>query len=611
MKKYPNLLLGILFAATLALAALQGRRVDHLRDSERFYRWIVAAAGQFRLFGEVATDTSPAEADLEQPKEMKDEALFADVVQAIESDVGVPEPPSTKDDFDKDNKPYAKLVRVVRAAGEAGDGSRVFDAALWKYASAPKAAPQRREFLTYLRNGQLASLGTQFGASDLYSSEGSINLSNLFFGFRKMAANLLWLQVEKYWHQGMLYKMVPIMKTTVALDPNFVDAYLIGAWHLAYNATAHMPNTPEPLKQWYPRYHERLGDKELLYYEAIDFLKDGIYKNPRNYKLYFDLGYGIYELKLKDHPNVVKYLSEAIRYRHENYVRRMLYHCLEHNKRYEDALAGWEKYYAENPGTNLNIPGFIAELHGFIKEREADQAEAQAQTAENAAREARQKSNDALTALGSARQAAATPEEIQALESASSEAEARAGEVEQAATSARESADRLFEEARKSYQEIIEISGGDQACTVQLLKMNVRKLVEEGRFWEAIMYLQHGRWQNLTYFDELSDLIIEIKLKANLALTLSERQAVLRREEAAQFLASVEKTVTGLKFMKLDGGWCQEEYGDERTRSISAESELLAQLRQQIPDLTEILALAEPGKFVVFQAGDTWYKYQG
>ena len=27
-----------------------------------------------------------------------------------------------------------------------------------------------------------------------------------------------------------------------ALDPQFVDAYLIGAWHLAYNATARMPD---------------------------------------------------------------------------------------------------------------------------------------------------------------------------------------------------------------------------------------------------------------------------------------------------------------------------------------------------------------------------------
>ena len=33
MKKYPNLLLGLLLAAVVALGAMQGRRVDRMRDS--------------------------------------------------------------------------------------------------------------------------------------------------------------------------------------------------------------------------------------------------------------------------------------------------------------------------------------------------------------------------------------------------------------------------------------------------------------------------------------------------------------------------------------------------------------------------------------------------
>ena len=80
--------------------------------------------------------------------------------------------------------------------------------------------------------------------------------------------------------------------------PNFVDAYLLGAWHLAYNLTAKLPETPEPMKVYFPKYGKRLGIKQEWYYIATEFLKDGIRKNPRDYRVYFDLGYGIYENKL-------------------------------------------------------------------------------------------------------------------------------------------------------------------------------------------------------------------------------------------------------------------------------------------------------------------------
>ena len=40
-----------------------------------------------------------------------------------------------------------------------------------------------------------------------------------------------------------MHRMLPLMKTCVTLDPGFVDAYLLGAWHMAYNATASMPES--------------------------------------------------------------------------------------------------------------------------------------------------------------------------------------------------------------------------------------------------------------------------------------------------------------------------------------------------------------------------------
>ena len=126
-----------------------------------------------------------------------------------------------------------------------------------------------------------------------------------FSGSEKSRRNLIWIEVDRFWHQGNMYRMITLMRTCVALDPHFIEAYLIGAWHLGYNATAKMQDTPWPRREWDDRYNVCLGEKERFYYYAIDFLKDGIRRNPRNYKLYFDLGFSLYKQKLEDYPNAV------------------------------------------------------------------------------------------------------------------------------------------------------------------------------------------------------------------------------------------------------------------------------------------------------------------
>ena len=51
MQKLPNFVLGLLFLGFLSLAVVQGRYVDHLRESDMFYRWVISSANQVRLFG--------------------------------------------------------------------------------------------------------------------------------------------------------------------------------------------------------------------------------------------------------------------------------------------------------------------------------------------------------------------------------------------------------------------------------------------------------------------------------------------------------------------------------------------------------------------------------
>jgi len=136
--------------------------------------------------------------------------------------------------------------------------------------------------------------------------------------------------------------MLPMMQTVVTLDPHFIEAWKIGAWHLAYNAAVTV---------------DTLEEKQAFVEKGILFLQDGIKRNPRNHELYFDLGFSMYFLKLEDYENAAHYIRQADRYRppDEKWIPRMMLLAYERGGHYEDALEGWRRYLTEidpesNPG---------------------------------------------------------------------------------------------------------------------------------------------------------------------------------------------------------------------------------------------------------------------
>ena len=438
----------------VALGAALNIRLQYLRESESFFRWILAAAVNERLFQD--------DEDVDQ-----DAALFARSVTLAEVSplfVGM-----TAEDEGDDISLLGRVASDYQS-----------DHVIWEFARSKAAEPLRRDFIRLARDQQL-----RFAQDIQYADAqaGGVNIFNLFFGFRKVAANFIWLEVDRYWHQGNMYRMITLMRTCVALDPQFIEAYLIGAWHLAYNATARMPDTPWPMREWHPRYEVCVGEKERFYYFAIDFLKDGIRRNPRNYKLYFDLGFSIYKQKLEDYPNAVKYLSEAVRLPHDHYVPRQLFLCQELNGQYEEALVGWKDYVARYPESVITedvAPRFIARNQGMIYERQY------AEMVENARH-------------------AATPEEKQ-------EYKERAKEYWRRARDVWSSINDPFGEGRE-------------------LRMQALELREEGRYMEAIAFLDKARWESSQLWQEFSDLIIELKQESGIPLTVSEKKAVLRDSE--------------------------------------------------------------------------------
>jgi hypothetical protein len=433
----------VLLLVLVVLAAFQGDRVQKLREAELFYRWILAAGANERLFADNNT-------------EYADKPLFEDVSAA----------------FDKAAQNAEKID--LRANEQANDKR------IWAVARSEELKPQRQQFLTLLHGKKLMYAKNIDYAQ---AEAGGVNVFNLFFGFRRVAANFVWLQVDRFWHQGMMYRMIPLMRTCVALDPNFVEAYLLGSWHLAYNVTAKMVDTPMPLRKWSAKYQACVGEKETYYYLAIDFLKDGVRNNPRNYKLYFDLGFSVYKNKLSDFANAVKYLSEAVRQPHERWVPRQLYICEELNGQYEDALAGWQDYenrFKNSVSADDTAPRFIKRNQALIYEKQMDKAKAEAQAA-----------TDPAIAEAKKREA---------------------GELKHKALDIWSSMPEGF-------------------ATYRLARLNAADLAEQSRYLEAIAILDKARWDEPSNFDEISDIIMDLKQKGNIPLSVSERKAILRKQE--------------------------------------------------------------------------------
>lgn len=485
MDKGRKPLLGIAIVAVWILGVFQGWRVLQYEEAESFYRWIVATSDRLRMegeFGEIdlalretVERTADMPALLEPDQSAADarieliESLFGRVTQKAEELL----PPPTIPNPEPEDAELTKLILYVKYNQELNR--------IWDLAQGNGLAEEREIFLNQLR--------PRLKADVLYGSEANVSLANMFFGFRKMAANFVWLQVDRYWHEGALFRMVPLMRTTVTLDPTFVDAYLLGAWHLAYNITAGLPETPEAEKVFDPEVGRRIGQKESFYYFAADFLKDGIWNNPKDYRLYFELGYRVYHDKLKDNEQAALYLKEAVRYRHDVWVPRTLYRILEYNGQYEDALRGWQDYLRRYPD-NVVAPRFIARNEAHLVQRDARQAF-------DAAREARDAGRDD--------------------EAAELEAQAQA----------------LWDDARTKWSELAQED--PNYGMAQLAMMDAQELRRRGMYYDAVALLDGARYESGELFEPISDMIMEIKQDGGIPLSLSERMELERRAEREHF----------------------------------------------------------------------------
>ncbi|MDP8217878.1 MAG: hypothetical protein P9M03_04035 [Candidatus Theseobacter exili] len=148
----------------------------------------------------------------------------------------------------------------------------------------------------------------------------------LVAGFRGIAADILWLQIDELFHSGQHYKILPIFETITFLQPHFVLAWTTGGWHMAFNLY-HEAITPEEKDKWL-----RSG---------IAYLLKGARNNPDRFDLFFDIGW-TYFMKTDEYDKCIYYFSQAAQKEHPQWVEHMLAHSLEKAGRHKEAYDVWK-----------------------------------------------------------------------------------------------------------------------------------------------------------------------------------------------------------------------------------------------------------------------------
>lgn len=123
-------------------------------------------------------------------------------------------------------------------------------------------------------------------------------IGTMLGGFRGVAAKMLWLKSDEYWHSGRWYSMLPIMRTITWLDPTFIQAWDVAGWHVAYNLRAEAKTEEE--QDEYVR-------------KGCEILEEGIRWNPTSWQLLFQLGWTHYD-KSGNLEEAIRWFKRALPY---------------------------------------------------------------------------------------------------------------------------------------------------------------------------------------------------------------------------------------------------------------------------------------------------------
>lgn len=156
---------------------------------------------------------------------------------------------------------------------------------------------------------------------------GTLAIMAMLGGFRNVAANMLWLQSDKYWHQGGRgwWKMLPLLRTITQLDPHFVAAWDTLSWHCAWNLHSEASEADKP--KWIQA--------------GVDVLREGIKNNPDKYDLYSSLAW-LYHERVKDYNRAVPIWQKVLTFKDAPVTQgHMLAHAYENTWQIDKAIEVW------------------------------------------------------------------------------------------------------------------------------------------------------------------------------------------------------------------------------------------------------------------------------
>ncbi len=189
-------------------------------------------------------------------------------------------------------------------------------------------------------------------------------IAALLGGFRKSAANVLWLQSDANWYEGRHYRTVPLGRLVTTLDPQFVEAWTVTCWHLAYNMSVEAKSGDEAAE---------------LIRDGIEFAETGLPWNTTRYELYQEIGWTYYD-KLQNYARAAEYFKKAIDHPHPTFLERAIAHAYERIPDIDKALFWYDislKKYGEDPvatGAIITIKERYLDAWNAFKEGRLEEA---------------------------------------------------------------------------------------------------------------------------------------------------------------------------------------------------------------------------------------------
>ncbi|NIM04697.1 MAG: hypothetical protein GTO55_02070 [Armatimonadetes bacterium] len=114
-------------------------------------------------------------------------------------------------------------------------------------------------------------------------------------GLNALLADLLWMKADDLWHSSSWWQMAPVLEAVVRVDPNYIVACRILAWHYGWNLHT-AAQTAVERKMWLQK--------------AADTYERVVRDNPDDYTLWLDKCW-FYADRTRQYDKAIESLEEA------------------------------------------------------------------------------------------------------------------------------------------------------------------------------------------------------------------------------------------------------------------------------------------------------------